>query len=348
MGVVQPLSQLGETHVSDLQLPPFRNELEFEFLTADFRSGTHLRYQYILEGVSDHWSLPSDERRVHYAGLMPGVYRFLVRAVSAEGKSSPLPATLSITVLEPFWRTWWFISLEAVMVSLLVYGLHRYRLAQLLALERIRTRIAADLHDDIGSSLSQVAILSEVVRRRIGESDPEIVGHLTRIGEISRNLVDSMGDIVWAINPAKDKLFYLAQRIRDFADDVFAAGDIQLQFRAPERDHNLAIGADTRRQVFLILKECVHNIVRHAKCTRVDIDIRVEGKRLVVEVHDDGVGFEPSAAVNGHGLASMRNRARRLGGKITFAARDQGTAVTLDVPLATSVHDQNPHEDLPK
>jgi signal transduction histidine kinase len=157
-----------------------------------------------------------------------------------------------------------------------------------------------------------------------------------------------MGDIVWAINPAKDKLYYLAQRIRDFADDVFAAGDIQLQFRAPERDHHLAIGSDTRRQVFLILKECVHNIARHAKCTRVDIDIRVEGKRLVVEVHDGGVGFEPSAAVNGHGLASMRDRARRLGGKITFAARDQGTAVTLDVPLATSVHDQNPHEDLPK
>ena len=336
MGVPQLLSQLGEPHIANLRLPPFRNEFEVEFLSSDFRPGARLLYQYKLEGITGQWSTPSDERRVHYAGVMPGVYRFLVRAVSSEGKSSPLPATLSITVLDPFWRTWWFISLEATMVGLVVYVIYRYRLAQLLALERIRTRIAADLHDDIGSSLSQVAILSEVVRRRIDESDPEINAPLTRIGEISRDLVDSMGDIVWAINPTKDKLYYLAQRIRDFADDVFAADDVHFQFRAPDRDHNPAIGADTRRQVFLILKECIHNIIRHAKCTRVDIEIRIEGKRLLVEVHDNGVGFEPCTAVNGHGLASMQDRARRLGGKITFAARDHGTAVTLDVPLATS------------
>jgi signal transduction histidine kinase len=269
----------------------------------------------------------------------------MVRAVSPDGRASSIPATLSITILEPYWRTWWFISLEAALSVLIAYGLYRYRLAQLLALERVRTRIAADLHDDIGSSLSQVAILSEVVRRRIGNSDPEINTPLARIGEISRDVVDSMSDIVWAINPEKDKLFFLAQRVRDFADDLFAADDIHFQLRVPDRDSNLSIGADMRRQVFLVIKECIHNIVRHAKCTRVEIDVRVESKRLVVEVRDNGVGFDPSAAVNGHGLASMRDRVRRLGGKIDIAVGDRGTGVTLVVPLVIPVNpDQGPHE----
>jgi ligand-binding sensor domain-containing protein/signal transduction histidine kinase len=337
MGVPQPLSQLGVNQVPDLRLPPFRNEFEVEFLSINLRPGIHLRYQYKLEGFGEHWSPPADERRVHYAGLMPGVYRFLVRAVSSQGEASSLPATVSITILEPFWRRWWFISLEAAIASLIIYGLSRYRLVHLLAVERIRTRIATDLHDDIGSSLSQVAILSEVVRRRIPESDPEINGQLSRIASISRELVDSMSDIVWAINPAKDNLHDLAQRMREFANDILIAREIRFEFRASKGGHEQGIGAESRRQVFLIFKECVHNVVRHANCTYVQIDVHIEGKRLVVRVRDNGSGFDPHAAVNGHGLASMCDRASRLGGTIDVAADERGTTVTLDVPLATPV-----------
>jgi signal transduction histidine kinase len=223
--------------------------------------------------------------------------------------------------------------LEASIAALLIYGLSRYRLMHLLAVERVRTRIATDLHDDIGSSLSQVAILSEVVRRRIGESDPEINERLSRIATISRELVDSMSDIVWAINPAKDNLYYVTQRMREFANDVLIARDISFEFRATSGEHGHGIGADARRQVFLIFKECVNNVVRHANCTHVEIDVRTEGARLVVQVRDNGPGFEPLAAANGHGLASMRDRARRLGGTIDVMANHCGTAVTLEVPL---------------
>jgi ligand-binding sensor domain-containing protein/signal transduction histidine kinase len=333
MGVPQPLSQLGEADVADLKLPPSRNEVEIDFLSIDFHPGADLRYQFRLEGMGEHWSTPTDQRRVHYAGLAPGAYRFLVRAVSPDGRASSRPASLSIIINKPFWRQWWFISLEAAIAALVVYGVSRYRLVQLLAVERIRTRIATDLHDDIGSSLSQVAILSEVVRQRVGESDPEINASLTRIAEVSRELVDSMSDIVWAINPAKDRLYYLAQRMREFASDVFMAAGIHFQFHGSDREHDLAIGAEMRRQVFLIFKECIHNIIRHANCTQVELELRAGGDCLVVQVRDDGVGFEPSATVHGHGLASMRDRARRLEGKIDIAADDRGTVVTLQVPL---------------
>jgi signal transduction histidine kinase len=288
----------------------------------------------MLEGISEHWSIPTDERTVHYAGLAPGVYRFLVRAVGADGRQSSQPAVLSFALLKPFWRRWWFIGLEAMTFAFVVFGLSRYRFVQLLAVERIRSRIATDLHDDIGSSLSRVAILSEVVRKRVGEADPEINAPLASIAEISRELIDSMGEIVWAINPAKDNLYFLTQRMREFASDVLMARDVQFEFRASNREHEFRIGADMRRQVLLIFKECVHNVVRHANCTRVEIDVRLEREGLVLQVRDNGIGIEPSMAVNGHGLASMRDRAQRVGGRIEFAAADQGTLMTLSVPLA--------------
>jgi ligand-binding sensor domain-containing protein/signal transduction histidine kinase len=333
-GVSRPLAEFGQSTVSGLVFQPNENQLRLDFVGLGFAPGERLRYQYRLEGADREWSPPTEQRTINYASLSPGSYTFQVRALNVEGAVSPQPASVTFTILAPVWQRWWFLSAAGIALGLLIYCLCRYRLAQLLAVERIRTRIATDLHDDIGSSLSQVAILSEVVRRRIGESDPEVNGPLSRIGVLSRELVDSMSDIVWAINPAKDNLYFLTQRMREFANDVFMARDIQFEFRALDRDYEFGIGAEVRRQVFLIFKECVHNVVRHANCTHVEIEIRLEGEGLVVLVRDNGAGFEPLAAVNGHGLASMRDRAQRLGGRFGVAANGHGTEVTLEVPLA--------------
>jgi two-component sensor histidine kinase len=337
-GISLPWAEFGQQTVSALVLPPNQNHLRIDFVGLGFAPGERLRYQYRLEGLERDWSPPAEQRIVNYASLRPGSYAFQVRALNTEGTASAKPASVSFTVLAPWWLTWWFLSPAGIALSLLIYGLYRYRLGQLLALERIRTRIATDLHDDIGSSLSQVAILSEVVRRRIGQSDPEINGRLSRIANISRELVDSMGDIVWAINPAKDNVYYLAQRMREFANDVLVARDIRFELRTAKRDHELGLGAEPRRQVFLIFKECVHNVVRHADCTQVEIDVRMEGAQLVVQVRDNGSGFDPLAAANGHGLASMRDRARRLGGTIDVQSNHCGTTVTLEAPLVKPAH----------
>jgi ligand-binding sensor domain-containing protein/signal transduction histidine kinase len=341
-GVSWPLPEIGQSTVSRLLLQPDQNQLRLDFIGLGFAPGERLRYQYRLEGADRDWSPPTEQRTVNYANLRPGRYAFHVRALNVEGAASRQPALVAFTVLAPTWQRWWFLSAAGCALGLLIYALYRYRLAQLLALERIRARIATDLHDDIGSSLTQVAILSEVVRRRLGESDPEINAPLSRIGTISRELVDSMSDIVWSINPAKDKLYFLTQRMREFAGDLFMARGVQFEFRASSHEQDLGIGADVRRQVFLIFKECVHNVIRHANCTYVEIDVRREGERLAVQVRDNGPGFEPYAAMNGHGLASMRERAQRLGGGIEVAADAHGTAVTLKVPLLqTASHHLN-------
>src|SRR5262249_48015116 len=161
---------------------------------------------------------------------------------------------VSFHVLPPFWRSGWALTSESIFVALAIYSIHRYRLARVLELERVRTRIATDLHDDIGSTLSHITVLSAVIRQRIGH-DPSLSEPLSAISSLSCDLIDSLSDIVWAINPLRDSFGDLTQRIRQFANDLFAARPVELQFHASLAQKDLKMGPDTRREVFLIFKE---------------------------------------------------------------------------------------------
>jgi signal transduction histidine kinase len=216
---------------------------------------------------------------------------------------------------------------------------------RLLELERVRMRIATDLHDDIGASLSHISVLSEIAtgevnRLGLARNGQRLSEPLSRIASVSRELIDSMSDIVWAISPRKDHLRSLTQRMREFAGEVLLTRDIDLDFRTQSAGISLETKLDpeVRRQVFLIFKECVNNIVRHSDPTRVVCDFRIEGGQLVLRLSDNGQGFR--AAVDGldsegHGLLSMRRRAGTLGGRLEVAAeRNKGVTVVLQVPLS--------------
>jgi ligand-binding sensor domain-containing protein/signal transduction histidine kinase len=333
-GEVRHISELGTSEIPEIELGPGQNNLQVDFVGLDFAVGDVLRYQYKLEGSEQDWSTPGEQRTVNYANLAPGSYRFLVRAVNSEDIASSTPATISFRILRPVWQRWWFVTLVAVAAALLIRSVHRYRVAQLLEMERMRTRIATDLHDDIGSSLSQISILSELVRRRLNRGDLKASESLVQIGRTSRELVDSMSDIVWAINPRRDRVRDLTQRMRAFASDVFTARNIAFNFDAPDADNQTKLNADARRQVFMIFKESVNNLVRHSSCRNADIEFVVEHDRLVLNVTDDGKGFDPVSKSDGHGLVSMRERAKNLGGDLSVASdKGQGTKVMLRMPL---------------
>lgn len=332
-GIEYPLSELGETDLSGLVLRPNQSQVQIEFASLNFAAGENIRYQFKLEGANTDWSAPSDLRVVNYPGLTPGSYRFLVRAINSEGVVSPVPAAVGWRLLPPLWRRWWFLTIIGLIFFAVVLQAYRYRVRHLLELERVRTRIATDLHDDIGSSLTQIAIMSEVVRKQ--SEDSTAAGPLEHIADLSRELVDSMSDIVWAINPKRDQLGDLTQRMRRFAGVVLEAADVELDFRASPEWADTALTADLRREVFLIFKESVNNIVRHAKCRHVKVAVDLSRGQLRVGLHDDGRGFHKEENEGqGHGLSSMRARAGRLGGTLEIASvPDQGTTVTLSVPL---------------
>ena len=328
-GVPQPLSDLGESAITGLKLPPMPLRIDFSGLS--FAPGEPLRYQYMLTGEDRDWSAPTDQRSVVYARLAAGSYRFLVRAVAGDGKVSPLPASLAFTIPPPLWRAWWFLAACAVAAASVIYGAHRYRLKQLLAVATVRMRIATDLHDDIGSSLSQIAILSEVAQTG---AEPRNGAPLAEIAGISRELVDAMSDIVWAINPEHDHLSNLVYRMRRFAADLLGGLNIALNFHSLVTDHDLQVGVEVRRQVYLIFKETLHNVVRHSGARSVDVKLGRAGDTLILVVGDDGRGFDPGVKSHGHGLASMAARAAALGGSIEIeSSPGRGTAVRIAAKL---------------
>jgi signal transduction histidine kinase len=234
-------------------------------------------------------------------------------------------------------------------MTAIIYATYRYRIAQLLKIERVRTRIATDLHDDIGASLSQIAILSEVAGQRVGKEGSPVHEPLSMIAGTSREMVDAMSDIVWAINPKRDHLSDLSQRMRRFASDIITARDIRFRFQAPDAEKNIRLGVDIRREVYLIFKETVNNMVKHSGCTEADLSFQIEGGWLTIRVSDNGRGFDVGQALNGnhesmggHGLASMRKRAEALGGTYEIESqKGSGTTVTLRVP-ASGRHPQMP------
>jgi signal transduction histidine kinase/ligand-binding sensor domain-containing protein len=337
-GVDMPISELGESRLSGLVLQPNQNNLQIEFGSLNFGSVETIRYQYKLENADSEWSPPSTLRSVNYAELRPGRYRFLVRAVGVGGEVSQSPAEISFRTLAPIWQRWWFLSLLAAVSGLVIYGLYQYRINRLLELERIRTRIASNLHDDIGSSLTQIAILSEVANRTLQGNGPSTSEPLLRIADISREAVDSMSDIVWAVNPGKDTLRDLIQRMRRFASDVLSARGIELSFQAPEGAAETELRGDLRQEIFFIFKEGINNIVRHAGSRRVEVQLSLDDGYVLLGISDDGKGFAVGQSDrhdgHGHGLVSMRARAQNFGGACEISSQpDQGTRVSVRMPM---------------
>jgi len=325
-GVRRTVSTIGERTIELSDLSPSEKEVSIEFSALRFFPGESPRYQVRLSGADSDWGAAKTDRSVTYANLGPGRYTFLVRAIGANGAMSAEPASVSFTILAPVWRRWWFIALVVVAAGLLARVVYQRRVVRLLELANMRTRIASDLHDDIGANLTRIALLSDAVQ---GGN-----GHEASIGRIARESVGAMADIVWAIKPEREGLIDLSRRMRQQADDLFVPRDINLRFSAPPAELALKLPVDLRRDVLLFFKEAVTNVARHSQCTSVTIELAVEGSRLTLVVSDNGRGFDVDAEHQGQGLRSLRRRAARLGAAVTIASEaGRGTTISLSVPL---------------
>jgi signal transduction histidine kinase len=338
-GEKQAISPLGETDINLHDIVPARNQLQIDFVGISFLPGEKIAYQYKLEGTKDDWSMQAEQATINFASLAPGHYRLLMRAIDADGLISPAPASITFTVLRPFWQRWWFVLFATVTLVLMSYWIYRYRLSRLLELERVRTRIASDLHDDIGSGLSRLAILSEVSRHEA--SGAKVSERLGEIADGARQLVDSMSDIVWIVNPKLDQLRDLVQRMRRFASDLFTASGIEFTFQGPDEQH-MKVEPDVRRHLFLIFKESVNNAARHSACTKADIRLLLEDGCFILTIADNGRGFDPANAAEVNGLINMRERARTLNGDFIIDSRSgAGTTISLKAPLKGTVKERN-------
>jgi ligand-binding sensor domain-containing protein len=320
-----PLPWAGTSHLA-LDLGPDKNQIEIEFAAADLRAASSLRYQYRLEGVDADWSAASTRSSVNYANLPPGKRSFAVRALGASGQIGESEAGVTLTLAAPVWRRWWFLASAGLAAGLTVYWLYNYRVQHLLAMERLRTHIATDLHDDIGASLTQISLLSEVGQRDASRNV------LAEIAQISRDLGREMADIVWAVSPRHDRFDALAYRMRRFAEDALPDG--QVAFDAAGLPGDLSLAIEYRRPLFLVFKEAVNNVARHSGATRLTVRLAVTDGVLRMVVEDNGSGFDPAGEDAGEGLNSIQRRMKNLGGKAEWETESgRGTKFTATLPL---------------
>jgi ligand-binding sensor domain-containing protein/two-component sensor histidine kinase len=341
-GVKQRLSEVGQTEVAPLELGYTQANLQIDFFGFNFAPAERIRYQHKLEGADDAWSAPAAERTVTYANLAPGSYRFLVRAVNADGVASSAPAAVPFRISPPLWARWWFAAGLLLLFGAGVYTVARAVYLRKLELERVRTRIASDLHDDIGASLTRISMLSEVARRQNGGADSDTSHRLTQIAEDARGVIDSMSDIVWAIDPRRDDLASVFERVRSFASDCFGAAGVRWHLTAAPQLERHHLTPEQRRALYLIFKEAVSNIARHADCRNASCTITVEHQELIAVVEDDGRGLpleQPEGGRGGRGLANMRARAAELGGRLEVESRPgAGTRLRLRLPLRSDMN----------
>jgi ligand-binding sensor domain-containing protein/signal transduction histidine kinase len=312
----------------ELRLPHDRNFCSFTFAALDYANPSRNRFAYRMIGVDQNWVDAGVRNFASYPALDPGSYVFQVKGCNSANVWNEEGASISLLIAPPYWQTWWFRLLLAAFMAGLAYTAYRYRVRHLLEVERLRLRIADDLHDDIGSNLSTIAMASRALQRA-----PELTkatrGTLVEIYETAIKASEGMKDAVWFITPRNDTLDDLFLRMKDAASTILT--DLQHDFRAPEEKSSRRVSINFKRNFFLAFKEILTNIVKHASAARAVITLELRDGMLEAVIEDDGRGFDPdslAAGRRGNGLQSLRNRAKTVGGTFEISSRPgKGTSV---------------------
>jgi len=310
-----------------------QNFLGITFSSNDFINGRQLKYSYRLKGSQDTaWSNPLPVHTVSFANLLPGDYRFEVKVKGWNGIFGE-ETFFNFKILPPFWRQAWFVVLFIFAILGIVFSFYRYRIRQLQRIQDVRNRIASDLHDEIGSSLTHVNILSEIGRKTF-HSEENPLQLFKRIGEEVQSSSEALDDIIWSVSSRVDTAEDLISRMRRYASELFDAKGIAFTLQVGQMDESQSIGLELRRDFYLIYKELLRNIIRHAEATEVNMQILREDQFLSMVIVDNGHGFDTNLSTERHGLKSIKGRVAKWKGHISIDSSAQnGTRIKLGLPL---------------
>jgi signal transduction histidine kinase len=339
-----------------LRIPPGQNRFEFHFTGLSFVVPEKVRFKYRLEGLETEWVDGDTKRQVNYSYIAPGDYTFRVIACNNDGKWNEEGASLSFTLLPHFWQTWWFLALAGALAlaaagGVVWYSMHRRMLRKLerlerqRAIERERERIAKDIHDDLGASLTRITMLSQSAQGNL--DDPaRAAANLDRIYGTARELTRAMDEIVWAVNPKHDTLDSLASYLGRFAQDFLGAARVRCRLDVPVQLPAWHLSAEVRHNLFLAFKEALHNVVKHAGASEVRVSLLLQPPGFALAVEDNGCGYaalppgaelpaDPERLAHGNGLLNMRRRLEEIRGQCDIDSRSGGgTRVRLTIPIS--------------
>ncbi len=307
-----------------VSLPYHENYIGFKFTAIEFSHPTKINYHYKLDDVDANW-ISTLNREANYNNVRPGKYTFSVKAANSEGIWSET-VSMQLIITPPFWTTWWFIILMVLLVGLLMYGVHRYRLAQLIKVQHLRNKIASDLHDEVGSSLTRISIYSDLLQS--GTPDKDGRSYLSGIGELSRDVVSAMSDIVWSIDNRSDSMGSIMLRMKDFASETLQAKQIEFEFSAGNIDESKTLDPALKQNLYLLVKEAINNAVKHANATRISVQLINGSERFALIIKDNGKGLPENISEKGNGLRNMKRRAAAIQAVLDFK-NDNGLTITV-------------------
>jgi signal transduction histidine kinase/ligand-binding sensor domain-containing protein len=335
-----------------IELPPGRRQLDVKFTGMSFTSPERVQFKYRLEGLDADWIEVGTRREVTYSYLPPGKFAFRVIACNSDGLWNDTGDAVAIVVLPYLWQTWWFKAALTVAACALVGGIvfleSRLRMKRKLEritrereLERERARIAQDIHDDLGASLTRIGMLSESA---VGDlhKPQRTAASLNLINETTRELTRAMDEIVWAVNPRHDTLESLTNYISRFAQDFLSTAQIRCRLAMPLQVPEVSVRSEVRHNLFLAFKEVLHNVVKHSEANEVRITLQFVPGGFHLVVADNGAGFDPKRLngtseknrhAPGNGLRNIRSRLAQIGGHSNIqSAPGEGTRVEFFVP----------------
>ena len=313
---------------NELILSHNENYISIEFSALDYSKPLRNRYRYILEGFQKHWTNTDASRRIAtYTNLPAGDFVFKVMGTNSDGVWNENVVSLKISINPPFYQTWWFATLSIMLLGFLLYYLSTIRIKNQLAIEKIKTKIASDLHDNVGAGLTEISILSELAVQKSNKRDVSN-SELRKISDTSRQLVDIMSDIVWVVNPEKDSLYDLIIKLKDSYNEFFSSVGISLQVKNVEKSNDVKLPMEYKQNLLLIFKEAINNSIKHSNCKKMYLEADVQNYNINVFIKDDGIGFDSGQIQYGNGMKNMLNRALKIGGEISWSSSpDKGTKV---------------------
>ena len=341
--MVSMLKAGKDTITNGTSLTHKQNNLSFNFTATSFLNEKQVLYSYRLQGgTNNQWSEPSNNTTVSFIDLPPGDYSLDIKANFPAGRYAEQSISYKFSITPAWWQTWWFKSIAGLLITgLLIIGFRLYYRRKLekkmailekqQAVEKERTRIATDMHDDLGAGLSRIKFLSETIGIKKQQHEP-IEEDVNKIREYSHEMIDKMGEIVWALNEKNDSLSDLLSYTRAYTMEYLAQNGINCKTEMPDNFPSVFVSGEFRRNVFLTIKEALHNVVKHSQATEVKLTVNIN-HHLTIDLKDNGTGFDQNNIRSfSNGLSNMESRVKEIGGKIEIRNK-QGTVVNLSIPL---------------
>jgi signal transduction histidine kinase len=329
-------------------VPRGHHRVEIRFTGLSLMMPEKVRFRYRFEGLEEAWIEAGPRRTAAYAYIPPGDYRFQVTACNNDGVWNEAGAVLPFTFLPYFWETNWFKSLvllglcggSAWLVRLgFLRRMHRRleRLRHRHILQSERSRIAQDIHDDLGARLTQIGLLTELAKRSLSKPD-EARSYLEQMARRSRDMTQAMDEVVWAVDPAKDSVEGLMNYLGPLSDEVLQDTAVRCRLDLPLVLPSQPISAKARHNILLVVKEALNNCLKHSRASEVWIRAGLQGPVLSLQIEDNGTGFNGEDAEANHarhGLQNMRQRVEHLGGEFEVLSQiGRGTRIRLEIDLS--------------